>query len=436
MSTTHRSSGANGRQSARWVLACVLALLVLAAPVMAAAQPLTGTFAGKGTGREVSFTHNGKQRSDWAGTLKLALDDGPTIPVFCIEIDVRVTTGNRYKSDGPVLALPNGCQIRYLLDKYPASTAKTPDEAAARQFAIWAFSDGLDPAGIGEPVVRDRTVALVDEAKSGPCPNRRTEAPNLTIQPPTATSAPGQPIAYTIIAGPADAGKVVTLSVAAPASLANAQQQPAGQRLQLTLDAQGAGSFWVLSPSAGQTAVNASLPYRLETGTVFSPLDDNRKTQRLVSAEAQSLTARATARATWSGQAPPPATQPPATQPPATQPPRSERPTEQRPPQEVLATAVATVVSEASTKVTPVPAPSPMPTQVAPPPSLPAQPAGGAPIGQPAGGVPNAPPASDVVRPSRLPNTGEPEGANASVLTLVLLLIVTGWMLRRAVARR
>jgi LPXTG-motif cell wall-anchored protein len=89
--------------------------------------------------------HHGKPLNDWAGTLKFKLDSGADLLVFCIQIDVRVRSGARYRGDGPVLALPNGCKIRYLLDKYPASSAYFADEAAARQLAIWVFSDDVDP---------------------------------------------------------------------------------------------------------------------------------------------------------------------------------------------------------------------------------------------------------------------------------------------------
>src|SRR6266508_2233681 len=164
----------------------VLVALVLLAPGLALAQTLTGTFVGKVAGREVAFQHQGKQHNDWAGVLKLKIDDGPEVPVFCIQIQVRVRAGDRYRSDGSVLSLPNGCQIRYLLDKYPASSVNSADEAAARQLAIWVFSDDVDPATIEDAKIRDRTIALANEARLGACPARRTEAPELTLTPPTA----------------------------------------------------------------------------------------------------------------------------------------------------------------------------------------------------------------------------------------------------------
>src|SRR6266496_712697 len=121
----------------RWrAVLCAVALVCLSIPALAFGKSLNGTFLGKGTGREVSFNHHGKPLNDWAGTLKFKLDSGEQLLVFCIQIDVRVRSGDRYRSDGPVLALPNGCKIRYLLDKYPFSTAKNAGEAAFRCMAM------------------------------------------------------------------------------------------------------------------------------------------------------------------------------------------------------------------------------------------------------------------------------------------------------------
>jgi len=139
-----------------WCVACVaLAILLITSPAFAA-QPLTGTFKGKVIGRFVTFTKpNKKVVTDWAGVLNLQLDRdtpgdglGPLVPVFCIQVNVLVRGGDRSKSDGPVTALHGGCQIRYLLDRYPSSPAGTADEAAARQLAIWDFSDDVAPTTI------------------------------------------------------------------------------------------------------------------------------------------------------------------------------------------------------------------------------------------------------------------------------------------------
>ncbi|MDQ2996417.1 MAG: thioester domain-containing protein, partial [Chloroflexota bacterium] len=155
-----------------WRAACVALPILLITSTALAAQPLTGTFKGKVIGQFVKFTNlNNKIVTDWAGVLSLQLDQatlgdglGPLVPVFCIEVNVLVRSGDRYKSDGPVTTLYGGCQIRYLLDHYPASTATTAEEAAARQLAIWHFSDDIDLTTVQEPAIQARAITLADEA--------------------------------------------------------------------------------------------------------------------------------------------------------------------------------------------------------------------------------------------------------------------------------
>ena len=245
------------RRLAHTLLVAIILLGLTIAETALAAELLTGTLVGGGKGREVKYTYNGKSRNDWAGVLKLELDNGPVLDVFCIQLTVTVGRGDRYRSDGPVLALPNGCQIRYLLDHYPASTANTDDEAAARQLAIWVFSDNLDPLTIDNSAsqIRDRVIALVNEARQGACPVRRTEPASLTLEPATASAAPGQTVIYTVRAGPADAGQTVSIALTGPATLADGQQ--AGS---VTLDGQGVATFGVVGTGAGPATVDVALP--------------------------------------------------------------------------------------------------------------------------------------------------------------------------------
>jgi len=280
----------------------LLALIaVTTTSVRAAAQPVTGRYTGRVIGREVTFERNGKLVNDWSGVLNLQLDSGENIPVFCIEVDVLVRPGDRYRSDGPVQVLPNGCKIRYLLDKYPASSAKTTDEAAARQMALWVFSDGIDLTTITDTTtfVRDRATTLVKEAQSAPCPPVQAGIPDLTLEPAIADAAAGQTVNYTVRAGAGGAGQQVSVAISGPALLANGQQQA-----NVPLDAQGNGVFAVTGTGAGSTAVTVKLPYQLQAGTVFSHINDSRKTQRLVSAAKQLLSALATSQISWAAATP------------------------------------------------------------------------------------------------------------------------------------
>jgi LPXTG-motif cell wall-anchored protein len=403
-----------------------LALLALAAPAFAA-QSLTGTYTGRIIGREVTFTRNGKSVTDWAGTLKLALDGGGgTVPVFCIEIDVLVRDGDRYRSDGPIQQLPNGCEIRYLLNKYPASTAKTADEAAARQLAIWVFSDGIDPTTIVDkpPGLRDRVLALVHEAQNAPCPPTRAVVPELTLEPPVANAAAGDTVNYTVRVAPPGFAKSVHVAISGPATLVDGRQQAS-----IPLDAQGAATFGVVGAAAGESTIDASLPFQLDAGLVFSHLDDNHKTQRLVMADKHNFTAKVTAQAHWAGGAPQPS---PTAAPPTptvaapdtpqpTKPPKRRRtPTEVLPTStEVPPTPEAQPTAEALPTTVAAEQPSPVPEAAAP---------------EAAGG---ASPANAGPRPRRLPTTGAPAGGMAwAGLGLAALLLVGGVLIRRRASRR
>jgi hypothetical protein len=413
----------------------ILVGLVLLLPSQALAASLTGTFLGKGVGREVAFEHKGKPQNDWAGVLKLRLDDGVDVSVFCIQIEVRVRNGDRYRSDGPVLSLPNGCQIRYLLDKYPASTAGDADEAAARQLAIWVFSDNVDPMTIQDPKIRDRAIALVSEARLGPCPLRRTEPPNLTLDPPAASSTAGQPVSYTVRAGALDAGQTLSVSVTGPAVLTDASGAGSGQmRTNITLDSQGQATFWVTGTGVGQVAVRVDLLYVLEAGTVFSQIDDNTPTQRLVMAENRVMASSATAQAAIAASAP----QPSPTLAPAPPSPAPPQPT-QRPPRSPKPTAAPTATEQppeqptaiAGEQATAIPSPEsaggiPIPGA---PPAVGEQPI---PVSQPAGAA--APGSAGKPIPSSLPNTAGPDDPLKWVIAISLLLLALGgWLSRQRI---
>jgi hypothetical protein len=402
-------------------------------PGLAMAQTLTGTFAGKVIGREVAFEYKGKPQNDWAGVLKLRLDNGPEVAVFCIQIEVRVSTGDRYRSDGPVLALPNGCQIRYLLDKYPAATVSDADEAAARQMAVWVFSDNVDPMTIQDVKVRDRTIALVNEARLGACPLRRTVAPDLTLDSPAVSSAAGQPVAYTVRASALEAGQTLSVSVAGPAVLTDSSGAGSGQiRQNVTLDGQGQATFWVTGTGAGQVTVRADLSYLLEAGTVFSQLDDNAPTQRLVMAENRVMATSATAQIVMAAGAPQPSPAPPAPAPPApTSPHATDSPSHAPKPTETQtssnhSTEQPTGVS--GEHANPVPTPESAATTAVP--SAAPQAAGQAiPVGQPAPSAPRDQAGQPI--PSSLPNTaGSDDSLTWVVAISLVLLALGGWLIR------
>jgi hypothetical protein len=398
--------------SLRRILFVVPLLLALSATAVAA-QPLTGTFSAAIIGRDVTYVRNGKPTHRWAGVYNLKLDTGDNVPVYCVQFGVRVNYGDRYRSDGTIQQLPNGCQIRYLLNKYPASTAKTADEAAARQLAIWAFSDKIDPLTITDTTttLRDRVVALVKEAQAAPCPATRAEVPDLTLEPPTATAQAGQTVNYTVRVAPRGIAPSVSVAVSGAATLADGSQQG-----NIPLDAQGVATFSVVGASAGTATISVNVPYQLDSGVVFSPIDDTHKTQRLVMANKQKFVARASAQAFWAGSGPPPSLTP-----------------------TVATPTVATPTVSAPTATAKSPKKQPKPTEQTPTatPETPAivageqaTPTAEAVVPQPAGGAPPA-------QPRQLPNTGAAGGGvNEIVLGIAALLLAIGMSLRRRGMRR
>jgi hypothetical protein len=339
----------------------LLALGFLASAAPAAADVIGGTYRGAGTGQSVLFNRHDSDRYAWAGTLRFGLDSGEEVLVFCIQLDQGARRDVRYKGEYGVEDLPNGCQIRYVLDNYPGSTVDSEAEGAARQMAVWHFSDGVDLDKINDvnANVRERSLQIADEAETGTCPRRRTEPPQLRVEPASATVATGRRLAYTVTAGPADANQPITATLTGPAVFDDGRQAASA-----VLDGNGVATLGVTSTADGNSSLTVFLPYRLEAGIVFSEADSSEPTQRLVMAQHLDGVAQAGAQAVWNTEAtataPAPtdtATRPADTSTPATTP-TVIRPTETAaaPTATAAAPASATATGSASSKKTAQPA--------------------------------------------------------------------------------
>ena len=96
---------------------------------------VTGCYYGKySPGRTIKGT-NGK--SYWAGVIHVTIN-GMETPVFCIDLHHHIYKGHCFQALGPTSEA-----VTWLLNNYPPSFSLTNDEAAARQAAIWYFSDGF-----------------------------------------------------------------------------------------------------------------------------------------------------------------------------------------------------------------------------------------------------------------------------------------------------
>lgn len=286
---------------AKFFLYIMTALVAITMSATAFAAGVSGTLSGRGNGREVSFVRNSNDVTDWAGVLKLNLDHGPTIDVFCIQLDVRTSIGNRYVSDGTVLSLHNGAYILSVLQKYPASSAGSADEAAARQLAVWHFSDDQDLSTIKDANIRDRAMQIAADAQANPA-SANTSSPDLTISSPNTTAQVGQVITLNISAGGDFADKQVTLTTDGGYFTNADGSQNAGASINISLDGNGNATAWIVRTDAGEAHINAALDYNLDAGTVFVHEHSPNKAQRLVMASPQQLTATFSITGNWTQQ--------------------------------------------------------------------------------------------------------------------------------------
>ncbi|MBK9940360.1 MAG: hypothetical protein IPP13_01885 [Kouleothrix sp.] len=460
-----------------WRLGAGLIALLVFSSVALAASPVTGTFVGASAarGQQVTFTTpRNTVVTDWAGVLLLQLDgatpgdkQGALVDVFCIQLFVSVRPNDIYVSGGPVTGVTGGGYIRYLLARYPAASVTTQAEGAARQLAIWHFSDALDLTTIQDPAIRARAIALADEAQAnGPLNTITPGVASLTLTPANATVPQGQPVAYTVTIQPPDAASSINITVDGTAVLDNGSQQAT-----LPLN-QGSATFNVTNPGVGTANITAIAPDLIDAGTVFDPRN-NRRTQRLVLGNSLTLEARAQVQTTWQqatptftatptlpgptvtpttpvdtvtptlpsatvtpitatpGDAPtPPASvTPPATVPPTetTRPNRNNTPTPENP------TAPPPGGQSTPTPENPT-APPPGGQSTPTPEGATAPPAGETP---PAGGVPPATSSQAQPRPRSLPNTGSPAGDLAEwMLLAAVVLLVAGLALQKRGVRR
>ncbi|RME43269.1 MAG: hypothetical protein D6796_13350, partial [Caldilineae bacterium] len=152
----------------KWTIVWLLgmALLVSGLAGLALAAGTHYQITGWSPGKRVKGTFNSQQKTFWAGVIKMKeLDSGgnPTgsdIPVFCTDLAHTTHKGVEYE----ISNLTMDCRILYILNKYPPSEpGLTNAEAAARQAAVWYYSDGfvIDP---GDPVA-SRVQAIISEVE-------------------------------------------------------------------------------------------------------------------------------------------------------------------------------------------------------------------------------------------------------------------------------
>ena len=149
----------------------------LAAPADATGCTATGS-GWYGPGQTVS-TNTGDHL---AVVISVNIPQGNTtpIPTFCTDLVTSIGPGSCFQAAGPT-----SCPISWLLNNgYGPASNLTNAEAAARQAAVWYFSDGLTVTP-SDPVYA-RTQQII-AAVPNPC-SLPAVAPIVTLTPPSATN--------------------------------------------------------------------------------------------------------------------------------------------------------------------------------------------------------------------------------------------------------
>jgi len=220
----------------------------------------------------------------WTGVLRAQIN-GYDTPVFCIDLLHHISAGDCFQALGQTSE-----EITWILNNYPADFSLSNDEAAARQAAIWYFSDGWvinSPANVAA-----RTQAII---ASVPQPlYLPLNPPSLAITPSSVVNTlPDETIAFQLTAtqdGQPAAALLVDLTTTFGV-LSSAQ---------VTTDADGKASFTLSSNATGAATVTAKAHFTLPRGTELHYSGTGQR-QTLVLATPVSGYVFAEANAQWQG---------------------------------------------------------------------------------------------------------------------------------------
>jgi len=286
------------RFGATFALATVLTLLLVST---AWAENITGYFRDIGPGQSVSGDFNGHSKNTWAGTL-VAEIDGEDAGTFCTDIEHPIYYDEAFTYEGPAT-----CQVAWLVTNYPPifGDAAYPDspptdplsnqnwELAARQAAVWYFSDGFVLNSSTRVEIRTRAQQIIDDVPD-PC-EITLETPNLDVTPAdVADIYPDEATqVFTVTAtqgGQPMAGLVVSLSVTPEAGFILSDAT-------VTTGQDGSATFTVTAEAPGSVEIVAEASFNLPAGVMFSPVDG--VGQRLVLGQPASGSVFASVTATW-----------------------------------------------------------------------------------------------------------------------------------------
>ena len=240
-----------------------------------------------GPGQNITTSSN---VTHWAGVIHVNIppNSAPEIPTFCTDLTTSISAGKCFQTAGAT-----ACPITWLLNNgYGPSDSLASAEAAARQAAVWYYSDGMT-VNSGDPVY-GRTQDIIAAVPS-PCV-LPTAPPEMAIDPPSAVNfLPGGETH--------DLTVVVTQQGAPVANQAVTLQTDFGtlSASQVTTGSDGRASFTIMTTptGVGTAHITASFSYMLPAGTRFTKLPGAADQQAIVLGTPQTGDVVASATKTW-----------------------------------------------------------------------------------------------------------------------------------------
>jgi len=286
----------------------------------AQADGVKGEYKGfaEGQGMQLELDLKGQPHGGQGGLMKLDVDGGPSLSVYCIDKDNPTRSGNRYEEsdwDGTWLgdggdANERRAKLKWILNNsFPTSTvaqlkeksgAKDLDAmeaGAATQAAIWHFSDRLD---LNAGRQKNDDVAKLYEylVKNAKADDASEPKISLELDPDHLTGSPADKAGvgpFTVKTNAKGTNISAALKAGAPAGTKlvdknGAEVKVAGDQTQLYVKAP-AGS------EQGEATVQVSGKSTMEAGRVFKAT--KAKTQLLILAGKSEVEAKDESVATW-----------------------------------------------------------------------------------------------------------------------------------------
>ncbi len=271
-----------GRRYVRIVTGILTSIFMLVGPLAVWAGE-TGTVTGIDGYVWVTGEYPGGSERAPAAVIEFRLSDGRTVPVFCTDLHHNVAFGDEFVASDDEM----DCRVKWLLIHYPPrfSGGMWPDrpdalddrvkEMAARQAAVWYFSDNFSLVSPTDPEIIDRANVIIAAANAvtDPC---SADAPNVEIEADETVHLLGEVVTLTVRltqGGEPVADRQVILSTDF------GTLDPA----MVTTDEQGEATFTVTSAQAGVSQIQASAMMSLPVGTIFIGVNPNK--QKLVLGE-------------------------------------------------------------------------------------------------------------------------------------------------------